>query len=253
MTVGGASGGAGAGCGWRGRAGLGRLLAAGVVAWGMVLGQPAAQASETSGRVTLSWDASPGPDVVGYKLYYGRKSGSYDRQITVGKTLSASVPGLWPDRVYYFVVTALNADGVESEPSNEVRYPAVDTPAAERPPELPPIFGVKGTLPALLTSVPASQPAERPEVNFWATYPVDLTIPQTTTIGPPAILPDGGLSFTIHGPPGKWVGIYSSTDLRVWNLEGSAENVTGSMIIDRWISVSGPQRFFRCVEWETDD
>jgi len=69
--------------------------------------------------ITLAWDS--GQSVVGYNLYFGRASGTYLGFVTVTKTSAVvSVKGV---RKVYFAVTAFNADGVESDFSDEVQWP----------------------------------------------------------------------------------------------------------------------------------
>jgi hypothetical protein len=71
-----------------------------------------------AGLANLAWDASPDPNVAGYKLYYGTSSGNYSNTINVGKVTSYSVSGLAPG-TYYFAVSAYDASGNESSFSNE--------------------------------------------------------------------------------------------------------------------------------------
>ena len=66
--------------------------------------------------LTLCWDPSPSPEVTSYKVYV---DGIYRDAVT---TTRATVGGLEPGRVYGFTVTAQNAEGLESDPSNELRY-----------------------------------------------------------------------------------------------------------------------------------
>ncbi len=70
--------------------------------------------------VKLSWDASTGPDVSGYRVRYGQLSGSYPQTLDVGIRLSWVIANLNNDTTYYFVVVAYNSAGVTSLPSNEV-------------------------------------------------------------------------------------------------------------------------------------
>ncbi|MEX2495390.1 MAG: fibronectin type III domain-containing protein, partial [Woeseia sp.] len=77
--------------------------------------------------VTLSWtaptereDGSALTSLAGYKLYYGRMSEIYDYEIEIDNpglqtyVVENLEPGEW-----YFVVTALDAEGLESDHSNE--------------------------------------------------------------------------------------------------------------------------------------
>jgi fibronectin type 3 domain-containing protein len=78
--------------------------------------------SAFAGSVTLAWDASPSPGVTGYNIYYGTVSGQYTHIVEgIGLDLGVLVPGLRFGGVYYFVVTAFDQYGIESDYSNECR------------------------------------------------------------------------------------------------------------------------------------
>ena len=90
--------------------------------------------------VSLAWDASPSPDVTGYIVRHGTASGVYSSATNVGNQTSASVTGLQAGQTYYLVVTARNAAGVESLPSNEATYQAAtNLPVSESSPRSLPI------------------------------------------------------------------------------------------------------------------
>jgi hypothetical protein len=79
-----------------------------------------------SNRITgIAWDASSDPTVVGYKIKYATipDVGTNTTSVTVinvGNVTSYLTSGLsWGVR-YYFIVTAYNSEGTESDPSNEV-------------------------------------------------------------------------------------------------------------------------------------
>lgn len=76
----------------------------------------------TSEAATLSWNASSGPDLAGYKVYQATASGAYDAPIaTVPRdVMNYTVTGLETGTTYFFTVTAYNLDGAESSFSNEV-------------------------------------------------------------------------------------------------------------------------------------
>lgn len=76
--------------------------------------------ADTYGGATVSWDANSEIDLVGYKIYYGKSSGSYESQVYVGNVTSYRLTGLEEGRRYYFVATALDFSGNESGFSNEV-------------------------------------------------------------------------------------------------------------------------------------
>ena len=73
--------------------------------------------------VTLAWNASPSPEVTGYRVYYGTNSRSYSVVTNAGLVLTQSVVlphlGRW-----FFAATAYDALGLESEFSNEVEWEA---------------------------------------------------------------------------------------------------------------------------------
>ena len=71
-------------------------------------------------NVTFVWDPSPDTSVTGYILYYGNFSGNYSESINVGANTFVTVPNLVPGKTDFFVVTAYNAAGVQSAPSNQV-------------------------------------------------------------------------------------------------------------------------------------
>lgn len=95
---------------------------------------PALCAAQT---VTLSWDASPTPEVIGYKLYYrawpfvfamtdsGANEGS--SPIDVGNVLTYTLTGLTDDVIYYFAVDAYDDQGNVSVYSNYVSTKDKDT------------------------------------------------------------------------------------------------------------------------------
>ena len=76
-----------------------------------------------TGTASLSWSASPDASVSGYRVYYGKASGTYLQQRgqgqSVGNVTSFAVAGLESGQTYYFTVTAIDAEGSESQYSNE--------------------------------------------------------------------------------------------------------------------------------------
>ena len=72
--------------------------------------------------VTLAWNPSPDPTVVGYIILYGNSSGSFSQSINVGSSNSATVADLTPGITYLFVVAAYDATGLQSAPSNQISF-----------------------------------------------------------------------------------------------------------------------------------
>ena len=79
------------------------------------------------GSVTLTWtaptlntDGSPLTDLAGYKIHYGTKPGHYPVTIHVDNPgLTIYVVEYLTPNTYYFVVTAINSTGTESQYSGE--------------------------------------------------------------------------------------------------------------------------------------
>jgi len=70
----------------------------------------------------------PVPDLIsGYRIRYGNASGAYNQVLDAGNTTNAVVSNLVAGATYYFVLTAYNSAGLESDFSNELRY-LVPTP-----------------------------------------------------------------------------------------------------------------------------
>jgi fibronectin type III domain protein len=86
----------------------------------------------TASPVTLEWDKSPGRDVKGYRVHYGTASRTYSKTIDVGNVTTYTVSNLTPRKRYYFVVTAYDAKGSESLPSNERPF-YVTAPSLKKP------------------------------------------------------------------------------------------------------------------------
>ncbi|HEV2330189.1 MAG TPA: MucBP domain-containing protein, partial [Verrucomicrobiae bacterium] len=69
--------------------------------------------------VSLTWNASISPNVVGYNIYYGTVSGSYSNKISTGSVTNLTVSGLAYGGTYYFAATAVNSAGIQSALSSE--------------------------------------------------------------------------------------------------------------------------------------
>jgi hypothetical protein len=73
--------------------------------------------------VTLAWNASGSPEVTGYRIYYGTNSRSYafvtNTALVTTQTVVLPRLGRW-----FFAATAHDAQGLESEYSNEVEWEA---------------------------------------------------------------------------------------------------------------------------------
>lgn len=74
-----------------------------------------------SHSVTLAWDASPSPEVAGYRVYSGTESGNYLNSITTPST-TVTISGLASGVTYFFAVTSYDVNGAESAFSDEINY-----------------------------------------------------------------------------------------------------------------------------------
>lgn len=77
-----------------------------------------------AGGVVLAWDPSSDPQVVGYNVYRSESRGTFVVSALNGSSLVydttfVDTTGEW-NRNYYYVVTAVNALGLESVPTNAV-------------------------------------------------------------------------------------------------------------------------------------
>jgi fibronectin type 3 domain-containing protein len=72
--------------------------------------------------VTLAWDPSPGGAIAGYRIYDGVASRTYTNVIAAGNGTTNTVTGLAGGVTYFFAVTAVDTNGLESDYSSEVSY-----------------------------------------------------------------------------------------------------------------------------------
>jgi hypothetical protein len=100
-----------------------RLLTILILVWAMMV---------RAQSVTLTWEASPSPDVTAYRIYFGTNAANYAFVTNAGLVLTQTVvlphTGRW-----YFAATAMDASGMESDPSNVVEW--------EAKPEAPVVHG----------------------------------------------------------------------------------------------------------------
>ena len=79
-------------------------------------------ASEASaqGTITVAWDPNPEPDIAGYVIEYGERSGEYSWQVDVANQTTHTLSGLTPGGTHYIVVRAYDQSAVQSPRSDEV-------------------------------------------------------------------------------------------------------------------------------------
>jgi hypothetical protein len=81
-----------------------------------------ALAPTPQGSLSLAWDPSSDPNVVGYRLYQGDITQVYTNVIDVGHQTSIRIPNLVAGTTYFFAVTAYDSTGSESAFSGEIEY-----------------------------------------------------------------------------------------------------------------------------------
>ena len=91
---------------------------------GVLLLLVALRTTVQAGSISFSWNPSPDPIVVGYRIHYGAASGDYTDEISAGSATNATISGLIPGTTYYFAVTTYSSLGTESPLSSEVSYTA---------------------------------------------------------------------------------------------------------------------------------
>lgn len=117
-------------------------------------------AARGSQDVTLEWDPSGDTNVVGYAVYYGTNSGNYTARVDAGGTNAITVPGLTEGVTYYFAVTAYDAVGDETDPSNEIAY----------------------IVPGVLFLIPATNPWDPVRITFPVAFPHWYELQATTDL-----------------------------------------------------------------------
>jgi hypothetical protein len=70
--------------------------------------------------ITLAWDPSTDPSVVGYKVYWGVATRNYTNSLSAGSATTLTVSNLVIGTPYYFAATAYDTNGIESDYSAEV-------------------------------------------------------------------------------------------------------------------------------------
>jgi hypothetical protein len=102
------------------------------------IGAPAQAATTT---VTLAWDANTEPDLAGYRLYEASTcAGTFALLVSVGKVTQTTLLGV-TDGSHCWRLTAFDASGNESGPSNTVAL-TLDT----IPPSAPGNLGISLTV-----------------------------------------------------------------------------------------------------------
>ena len=178
--------------------------------------------------VALIWEQNLDPNLARYYVYYGSASGQYTEKINVGNVTNYTLPGLVPGQTYYFVVTASDQAGRESQPSGEVSFQA---PAAQS-----------------MTTTSQTQPAE-PSSPWSITLAVNpLPVSQPIRITALTKLEDGGMSLSWDSMPQTGYQVWYKNNFHETQWTALSQTVTASGSNTSWIDNSArgkEMRFYR--------
>jgi hypothetical protein len=74
---------------------------------------------DPGGTINLDWDSSTGPNLAGYKVYYGTASRAYSNSTDVGNVTTHAITGLTKGQTYFIAVTAYDTSHNETTYSDE--------------------------------------------------------------------------------------------------------------------------------------
>ena len=231
---------------------------------GFILSLPVQTLADQS--VTLAWDPSPDPNVVGYNIYSGTTSSNLALNVSVGNVTIATIPGFQEGMTYFFFITAVNSAGLESLPSNEVSYtiPGVVLSIVKAPVNGFPnalLIAAQGTIPAQWTLEASSDlrawhplaagtnPIVRVTVVFSATpamfYRLNSETPNVRLSmqrNQPGGFPNSLFTTSTGTVPSAWT-LETSTNCRTWSPLASGAN--SPVYAATITSVAPPRMFFR--------
>lgn len=178
---------------------------------------PAALSGNPPPSITLVWNANPEPELTGYKVYYGTTSGVYTQTVDVGKVTTITLSDLVADVPLFSVVTAYDADGLESPPSEEISFTVTAPPSA------------------VLTMEPITL---GPGVVFPAGGKAPIISNRT-------LESSSDYGFTLSAPAGQTLDIYASDDMLNWVLIGTTTNSTGYLRVTDHEAAAVGQRYYQ--------
>ena len=101
-----------------------------------------ALASSAAGTATLVWNPSPSTNTIAdYKIYYGGATGTYTNALSAGTGTTLTVSNLVQGATYYFVATAVDTFGLESDYSSEASA-LIPVNNPNQPPTLDPLVNL---------------------------------------------------------------------------------------------------------------
>ena len=228
--------------------------------------------------LTLAWNPSPSPEIVACHLYYGTVSGQYTNTVVVGNVTNVTVSGLLIGVTYYFAITAIDAQGQESDYSNEISY-RQDLSQPALPGAQLQIRGGPGGPVVLTVTGPAGQTFDIEATGDFTTWTVigtvtldaggaaNFTDPNAANFSqrfyrarasqpagqppPPAQLqirnvPGGQFVLTLAGSAGHAYDIEATEDFTTWTVIGTVTlAVGGTLDFTDSDAPNHSQRFYR--------
>jgi len=181
--------------------------------------------SFAAGSVVLAWDASPDASVTGYRVYYGRASGTYTNSAAVGNVTTTTISNLADGATYYFAAVAFDASGAESEFSNETTY-TVPAAVVNQPPTLSALSAVtlNEDAPVQIVSLAGITSGSAGETQ---------TLTVTATSSNPSLIPNPAVSYASPNSTGSLTFTpvangFGSATITVTVNDGQAANNTFS-------------------------
>lgn len=105
---------------------IGLIALASVIAFSQVRPPKAADKDV----VKLAWDYEDSSQIAVFRIYVGTREGTYDRHIDIPADSRTAQIDLTAGSIHYFTATAVDANGVESLPSNAVSVNVTPRPAS---------------------------------------------------------------------------------------------------------------------------
>jgi hypothetical protein len=188
--------------------------------------------------LTLGWDASTDPTVVGYNLYYGTTSRGYTNMVVAGSATTVTISNLASAVTYYFAATSVDNTGLESVYSAEASF----GPAANLPPTLDPIADMTinendglHTVSLAGISSGSSNEVQTLTITAFSSNPALIPNPNANYSSPAATgsltfapMPNsfGAVSMTVMVDDG---GVVSNTLIRVFNVTVNPFNIAPTL------------------------
>ena len=242
------------------------------------------QAAQLAKSVTLAWQASSDPSVVGNRVHYGTAPGVYTTSVDVGNATSVTLSDLTPGATYYYSVTAYNSNGASSEPTNEVSsmaqgFPAVSlgTPGSRANFNGPTVVALSAAASEIGGNIAKVQfysggalfaeVTSSPFTAQWSASPGSYTLSvvaydasgmsvqsslQSVTVVQPAIssmnrMVDGSNQLTLTGAVGGSHSVYVTSDLANWTLLTTVVKTSGTAVVLDPQAATAKRRFYRMM------